>query len=33
MFEDILRKATKALVLGVGGGGDLVGAIPTARFL
>ena len=33
MFEDILRKATKALVLGVGGGGDVVGAIPTARFL
>lgn len=32
-LEDILHKATKALVLGVGGGGDVVGTIPTARFL
>jgi hypothetical protein len=29
----MLRTATKALVLGVGGGGDVVGTIPTARFL
>jgi hypothetical protein len=29
----MLRTATKALVLGVGGGGDIVGTIPTARFL
>lgn len=32
-LEDILRAARKALVLGVGGGGDVVGAVPTARFL
>jgi hypothetical protein len=32
-LEDVLRTATKALVIGVGGGGDIVGAIPTARFL
>lgn len=32
-LEEMLRTATKALVLGVGGGGDVVGAIPTARFL
>lgn len=32
-FEEILRTATKALVIGVGGGGDIVGTIPTARFL
>jgi hypothetical protein len=32
-MEDIVRTATKALVLGVGGGGDVVGTIPTARFL
>jgi hypothetical protein len=32
-LEDMLRTATKALVLGVGGGGDVVGTIPTARFL
>jgi hypothetical protein len=32
-LEDILRTATKALVIGVGGGGDVVGTIPTARFL
>jgi hypothetical protein len=29
----MLRTATRALVLGVGGGGDIVGTIPTARFL
>src|SRR4051795_4766241 len=32
-LEAVLRTARKALVLGVGGGGDVVGAIPTARFL
>jgi hypothetical protein len=32
-LETILRSARKALVLGVGGGGDVVGTIPTARFL
>jgi len=32
-LEEILRTTTKALVLGVGGGGDIVGTIPTARFL
>jgi hypothetical protein len=32
-LESVLRTARKALVLGVGGGGDVVGAIPTARFL
>src|SRR5919198_2071742 len=32
-LETILRTARRALVLGVGGGGDVVGTIPTARFL
>jgi hypothetical protein len=32
-FEDLLRNSAKALVLGVGGGGDIVGTLPTARFL
>ncbi len=32
-FEEMLRTKKKALVLGVGGGGDIVGTIPTARFL
>ncbi|MFQ6024041.1 MAG: DUF1152 domain-containing protein [Acidiferrobacterales bacterium] len=32
-LEDILRSARKAIVLGVGGGGDIVGTLPTARFL
>jgi hypothetical protein len=32
-IEDILRTAKKAVVLGVGGGGDVVGTLPTARFL
>lgn len=32
-LEDLLRSSKKALVLGVGGGGDIVGTIPTARFL
>ena len=29
----IVRNTKKAVVLGVGGGGDIVGTIPTARFL
>lgn len=32
-LEDIVRNTKKAVVLGVGGGGDVVGTIPTARFL
>jgi hypothetical protein len=32
-LEDLLRTTRKALVVGVGGGGDIVGTIPTARFL
>lgn len=32
-FEQLLRKSTRALVIGVGGGGDVVGALATARFL
>lgn len=32
-FEDFCRAATHALVIGVGGGGDVVGALATARFL
>src|SRR5574341_612737 len=32
-LEEILRKSTKAILLGIGGGGDIVGTIPTARLL
>ena len=32
-LEELLRAATHALVVGVGGGGDVVGALATARFL
>jgi hypothetical protein len=32
-LEDLLRASTHALVVGVGGGGDVVGALATARFL
>ena len=32
-LEDIIRASTHALVIGVGGGGDVVGALATARFL
>jgi hypothetical protein len=32
-FEDYIDKAKRALVIGVGGGGDVVGALATARFL
>jgi hypothetical protein len=32
-LEELLRASTHALVVGVGGGGDVVGALATARFL
>jgi hypothetical protein len=32
-LEDTIRGSTHALVIGVGGGGDVVGALATARFL
>ena len=32
-FEQILRQSSRALIIGVGGGGDIVGALATARFL
>jgi hypothetical protein len=32
-LEDIIRTSKHALVIGVGGGGDVVGALTTARFL
>jgi hypothetical protein len=32
-LEDIIRSSTRALVIGVGGGGDVVGALAAARFL
>ena len=32
-LEELLRVSTRALVVGVGGGGDVVGALATARFL
>jgi hypothetical protein len=32
-LEDIIRASSRALVIGVGGGGDVVGALATARFL
>jgi hypothetical protein len=32
-LENLLRSARRALVVGVGGGGDVVGALVTARFL
>jgi hypothetical protein len=32
-LEDILHATSHALVIGVGGGGDVVGALATARFL
>ncbi|MGE0827444.1 MAG: DUF1152 domain-containing protein [Candidatus Binatia bacterium] len=31
-LETIIRKSTHALVIGVGGGGDIVGALAAARF-
>lgn len=32
-FERIIRSGSRALVIGVGGGGDVVGALAAARFL
>lgn len=32
-LEDIIRTCSRALVIGVGGGGDVVGALAAARFL
>jgi hypothetical protein len=32
-LEDLIRSSSRALVIGVGGGGDVVGALVTARFL
>ncbi len=32
-LEDLIRSCSRALVVGVGGGGDVVGALATARFL
>jgi hypothetical protein len=32
-LESLIRESSCALVLGVGGGGDIVGALATARFL
>src|SRR5262245_42795630 len=31
--EDLIRASSRALVIGVGGGGDVVGALAAARFL
>lgn len=32
-FEEISKRAKRVLVLGIGGGGDIVGTIPTSRYL
>jgi hypothetical protein len=32
-FEKIVKQSRRALVLGIGGGGDIVGAVPTSRYL
>ena len=32
-LETLLKRGAHALVIGVGGGGDVVGALATARFL
>jgi len=32
-LEDLVRSSSRALVIGVGGGGDVVGALASARFL
>ncbi|MEM3402844.1 MAG: DUF1152 domain-containing protein [Candidatus Hadarchaeales archaeon] len=32
-MEDLLKKSRKAMILGVGGGGDVIGTIPTSRYL
>ena len=31
-LEDLVRSSSRALIVGVGGGGDVVGALATARF-
>ena len=32
-LEEILAKSKKAIIIGIGGGGDIVGTIPTAKLL
>ncbi|MBS7247079.1 MAG: DUF1152 domain-containing protein, partial [Candidatus Freyarchaeota archaeon] len=32
-LERLAESAKKALVLGIGGGGDVLGAFPTGRYL
>ena len=32
-FEELASRARKALVIGIGGGGDVIGCVPTASFL
>jgi hypothetical protein len=32
-LEHVIRAAKRALIIGVGGGGDVVGALAAARFL
>lgn len=33
MIEKLFKSARRALVIGIGGGGDIIGCIPTAKFL
>jgi hypothetical protein len=33
VFEDVVKPRTKVMVIGIGGGGDVVGTLPTARYL
>ena len=33
MLEDILKNSRKAIVLGIGGGGDIIGTLPTVNLL
>ncbi|MHA1754418.1 MAG: DUF1152 domain-containing protein, partial [Candidatus Odinarchaeia archaeon] len=33
MFEELIKKTKKALVIGIGGGGDVLGAMPTFKLL
>ena len=32
-FDEVARRAKKALLIGIGGGGDVIGCIPTASYL
>ncbi|TDI91579.1 MAG: DUF1152 domain-containing protein, partial [Candidatus Dadabacteria bacterium] len=32
-FKEIIKSSNKALLIGIGGGGDIVGTIPTADLL